>query len=216
MLPLVVVLDFDGTITLKDIGDEVCEQFADPSLGSWREIDAALVRGELSLPRAQERMWALTRAERADAVAFARQVGQPRPGLAALLDAVDRRGGEIWLASGGFDFYIDALLGELRPRFARTYMNRAQFSDGKIAVSFPHGDLACGRCAVCKGKVCQLASTVAERVVFAGDGASDRCVLALPDPSVWAVEGGLLVQAAVQNGLAVQTFTDFATVAAAL
>lgn len=216
MLPLVVVVDFDGTITLKDIGDEVCERFADPTLGSWRDIDAAWVRGELSLPNAQERMWALTRAERAEAVAFARQVGQPRAGLKALLDAVERRGGEVWLASGGFDFYIDALLGELRPRFARAYMNTARFGDGRIAVSFPHDELACTRCAICKGKVCAAAATVAERVVFVGDGASDRCVLALAEPTIWAVAGGLLEQAAVDQGRPVQSFTDFAVLAAGL
>jgi len=209
MLPLVVVLDFDGTITEKDIGDEVCERFADGSRGNWRDIDAAWVRGELSLPEAQRRMWALTRAERTDAVAYAKEVGQPRPGLATLIDTIEKQGGELWLASGGFDFYIDALLGEHRPRFRRTYMNTAQFVDGGIDVSFPHTALACSRCGVCKGKVCALASTVADRVIFAGDGASDRCVLT-SSAEVWAVRGGLLEQAATDGR--VRTFTDFAEI----
>ena len=170
-LPLVVVVDFDGTVTQKDIGDEVCDRFAPPA---WKDIDAQWVRNELTLPEAQRRMWALCRAERQDAVGYARQVGHRRPGLTALLDEVARRGGEAWLASGGFDFYVEALLGDDAPRFARRYYNATSFSGGRIEVSFPHAALACDRCAVCKGKVCDLARTVGERVIFVGDGSSDR------------------------------------------
>ena len=54
----VVVLDFDGTVTQKDIGDEICDRFAPPA---WRDIDAAWVRNEISLPDAQRQMWALAR-----------------------------------------------------------------------------------------------------------------------------------------------------------
>ncbi|HEV7501173.1 MAG TPA: 2,3-diketo-5-methylthio-1-phosphopentane phosphatase, partial [Vicinamibacteria bacterium] len=64
-----IVLDFDGTVTQKDIGDEVCDRFAPPA---WRDIDAAWVRNEISLPDAQRKMWALARAERPEALAYAR------------------------------------------------------------------------------------------------------------------------------------------------
>src|SRR5687767_4544319 len=96
---LVLVLDFDGTVTRKDIGDEMCERFAD---AQWREIDEKWVRGQLTLPEAQRQMCSLARAERAEAISYARQVGALRPGLDALIDGVRSRGGELWLASGGF------------------------------------------------------------------------------------------------------------------
>ncbi len=187
-LPLVLVLDFDGTVTDKDIGDEVCDRFAPPE---WKAIDEAWVRNEISLPEAQRRMWALARATREEAVAYARQVGQRRPGLPALLDEVERRGGEVWLASGGFDFYVEALLGDEAARFSRRYYNRTVFSGGRIEVEFPHRQLACARCAVCKGKVCDEARTVSARVIFVGDGSSDRCAVGRAD-RLFAVEGGLL------------------------
>src|SRR6187551_1864589 len=105
-MSLVVVLDFDGTVTTKDVGDEVCDHFAPPE---WRDIDAAWVRNEISLPEAQRRMWSLARATREEAVGYALAVGHRRPGLATLLDRVEALGGESWLASGGFDFYVEAL-----------------------------------------------------------------------------------------------------------
>jgi 2-hydroxy-3-keto-5-methylthiopentenyl-1-phosphate phosphatase len=188
---LVVVMDFDGTVTEKDVGDEVCERFALPE---WRDIDAAWVRNEISLRDAQRRMWQLLRCERDEAVTFAREVaGRLRPGLQAFLDGVAERDGALWLASGGFDFYIEAILGEQMRKFERLFYNRARFIDGGVQVDFPHAELHCSVCGVCKGKVCDLARAEGARVVFVGDGASDRCALGRAD-RLCAVHGSLLAR----------------------
>src|SRR5260370_28540318 len=105
----VLVLDFDGTVTDKDIGDEICDRFAPPP---WRDIDAAWVRNEISLPEAQPQMWALARAERAAALAHARDIGHLRPGLDRFLDGAEAQGWQRWLASGRLDLYIHARPGE--------------------------------------------------------------------------------------------------------
>ena len=199
------MLDFDGTVTQKDIGDEICDRFAPPA---WREIDAAWLRHEISLPDAQRRMWALARAERPEALAYAREIGHLRPGLDPLLDAARRGGAELWLASGGFDFYIEALLGPRLEAFARRYFNTTRFVDGRIEVEFPHAGLACGRCAVCKGKVCDAARATGRPVVFIGDGASDRCAIGRAD-HIFAVEGSLLHRACDERGVACTPFSGF-------
>lgn len=200
---LVLVLDFDGTVTDRDIGDEICDRFAPPS---WREIDAAWVRSEISLPEAQRRMWAEVRCGRDEAIAHARAIGHLRPGLDALLDRVDGAGGASWLASGGFDFYIEALLDGRMARFRQAWFNSTRFVDGGIEVGFPHAALACGRCAVCKGRVCERARAEGRRVMFVGDGASDRCAIGCAD-ELWAVEGSLLARACAERGVAHRTFT---------
>lgn len=197
-----MVLDFDGTVTDKDIGDEICDRFAPPE---WRDIDAAWVRNEVSLPDAQRRMWALAKATRDEAVAHAHEIGHLRPGLDALLATAEARGFELWLASGGFDFYIEALLGERLRRFARVHYNRARFADGKIVVEFPHAELACGRCAVCKGLICDAARAAGGEVWFVGDGASDRCAMGRAD-RIFAVRGSLLERACRERGVACTSF----------
>src|SRR5581483_10518954 len=113
-MPPALVLDFDGTITTADLGDALCSRFAPPS---WRDVDAEWVRGEVSLPEAQRRMWALARATREEALAAAREIGRLREGLDALLDGAHARGVPVWIASGGFDFYVEALLGARLARF---------------------------------------------------------------------------------------------------
>ena len=208
----VVVLDFDGTVTQKDIGDEICDRFAPPA---WREIDDAWVRNEISLPDAQRKMWALARAERLDAVAYAREVGHLRPGLDTLLAAAQRAGAAVWLASGGFDFYIEALLGSRLQAFERRYFNATRFIDGRIEVDFPHAGLACGRCAVCKGKVCDAARATGRPTLFVGDGSSDRCAVGRAD-RLFAVRGSMLARVCGERGAPFVAFDDLAEVAAAL
>jgi 2,3-diketo-5-methylthio-1-phosphopentane phosphatase len=212
LLPLVVVLDFDGTVTDKDIGDEVCDRFADPS---WKDIDAAWVRNEISLPEAQRRMWALARAQREEAVAYAQHVGHRRPGLHTLISTVRDLGGEVWLASGGFDFYIEALLGDDAALLGRRYYNATQFTGDRIAVEFPHSALSCARCAVCKGKVCEVAKHLAQRVIFVGDGSSDRCAVGKAD-QLFVVSGGILDRHCEALGAQATRFVDLAEVARAL
>jgi 2-hydroxy-3-keto-5-methylthiopentenyl-1-phosphate phosphatase len=212
----VIVLDFDGTVTEKDIGDGVCDRFAPPA---WRDIDAAWLRNEISLPEAQRQMWALTRAERAEALAYAHEIGQLRHGLDTLLTSCVARGHEIWLASGGFDFYIESILGARLERFFRVYCNRAHFSGGRIAVEFPHTAIACARCAVCKGNVCdeaRVGSDGAERpVVFIGDGSSDRCAIGRAD-RLFAVRDSILARTCDERGAAYTPFDNLDEVTAAL
>jgi 2-hydroxy-3-keto-5-methylthiopentenyl-1-phosphate phosphatase len=208
----VVVLDFDGTVTQKDIGDEICDRFAPPA---WRDIDEAWVRNEISLPDAQRQMWALARAERPEALAYAREIGHLRPGLDALTAAARRAGAAMWLASGGFDFYIEALLGPRLALFERRYFNATRFIDGRIEVDFPHADLACGRCAVCKGKVCDAARAGGAEVVFIGDGSSDRCAIGRAD-RLFVVRGSLLERSCAERGVACVPFDELGEIAATL
>ena len=199
-----LVLDFDGTVTQKDVGDEICERFAPPA---WRDIDAAWVRNEISLPEAQRRMWALARCSREEAVAFGREAGQLRPGLDEFLEAASQAGARLWLASGGFDFYIEAILGERLKRFERQFFNRTRFSGGGVELDF-HQGLGCDKCAVCKGRVCREARAEGARVVFVGDGASDRCAIGEAD-LLCAVSGSLLLRGCQSRGVAAREFAGF-------
>src|SRR5262249_14844413 len=117
-----------------------------------------------------------------------------RPGLDAFLDAC--RGTELVLASGGFDFYIEAILGEQRlARFAAVFANAGVVENGGVRVSFPHRErLGCGLCAVCKGRICDERRTAGRCVIFVGDGTSDRCAIGRAD-RLFAVRGSKLAVA---------------------
>lgn len=193
--PTTVILDFDGTVTLADVGDEICRRFADPR---WLDIDQLWEDKRISLPEAQEGMWALVQGAPGDILAHARDVGRIRPGLDDLLDACRRS--DLVLASGGFDFYIRAILGARLERFAAVYSNCGVLSDRGVAVSFPHRvALGCALCAVCKGRIVDDRRAAGRRVVFIGDGTSDRCVVGRAD-LLFAVHGSKLARACRDAG----------------
>ena len=208
------MLDFDGTVTEKDIGDEVCDRFAPPA---WRDIDAAWVRNEISLPDAQRQMWAMARAERHDALAYAREIGHLRPGLDALLDrgaaCAARRSG--WRRAASISTSRRCSARGSR-RFERRYFNATRFIDGRIEVEFPH---AAHRLRALRGVQGQGVRRGARRAdgrrVFIGDGASDRCAIGRAD-RIFAVRGSLLERVCEERGAEHVPFDDFAEIARAL
>src|SRR5262249_28132675 len=135
---------------------------------------------------------ALARCSREEAVAFAREVGELRPGLDQFLDAAAAAGSRLWLASGGVGFYIEAILGDRMARFGRTLLNSARFIGGAVELEF-HQGLSCDKCAVCKGRVCERARSDGAQVMFVGDGASDRCAIGKADV-LSAVAGSMLAR----------------------
>ena len=126
--------------------------------------------------------------------------------------AARRAGAAVWLASGGFDFYIEALLDGRLDAFERRYFNTTRFVDGRIEVDFPHAGLACGRCAVCKGKVCDEARATGRPVVFIGDGSSDRCAIGRAD-RLFDVRDSMLERVCDERGAACVPFEDLSEVA---
>jgi 2,3-diketo-5-methylthio-1-phosphopentane phosphatase len=199
-----LIVDFDGTITHLDVGDELCDRFADPR---WRELDRLWEEKRISLPDAQVEMWAMVRATPDELAAAARELGTVRAGLDPFLDAAAGR--ELILASGGFDFYIEAILGARLHRFGAVYANHGVPGGGSVVVSFPHrAALGCPLCAVCKGRLCDARRAAGQRVVFVGDGTSDRCAIGRAD-LLFAVRGSKLAAACDAVGAPYLPFDTF-------
>jgi 2,3-diketo-5-methylthio-1-phosphopentane phosphatase len=214
---ITLVLDFDGTLTLRDIGHAVCKHFLDeearlPPIAAW-------MRGELSLGEAQAQIWPRVRAPEAEVLAYVAEVGTLRAGVDELLSTARERGWHVVIASGGFDFYLRHLLGErLRVDPAPELIsNRGRFGASGIEVQFPHVDPSCRTCAVCKGVVLdRLRQRHPQRpLIFVGDGLTDRCAMGRAD-RLFAVAGGELESHCREAGAPCETFTDLGEVARAL
>ena len=201
----VIVVDFDNTITTRDIGDEICDRFAPPA---WRELDRAWLNREMSLPDAQVKIWAMVKATRDEAVAFTRSITSLRDGFADFATRARAQGIPLVLASGGFDFYIEPLLGPLLDCFSAAYYNRADITPEGTTIEFADTALSCPKCAVCKGRIVERERIPGRTVVFVGDGASDRCAINVAD-TLYAVRGGNLEREAPEAGTQVRVFDSF-------
>lgn len=213
-MPPVVVIDFDGTLAEIDVGDAICDRFAPPS---WRGIDERWLRHEIPLPDAQRQMWALVGAGPDEIRAFADSVGRLRAGAAELLEEAAQGRLEVVLASGGFDLYIDRILGPWIARGALPlrFANRLVWKHGRTVATFPHPDLSCATCAVCKGEVVRRQRRPGRQVVFVGDGASDSCAAPVAD-RVFTVKGGLFEQTCRERAIPHTAIVDLREVLAIL
>ena len=207
--PPTLVVDFDGTLARVDIGDALCDTFADPN---WRLAAEAWRRGDLSLPDAQRIMWSTVRVSREELLARAMEVGELREGADALFEAAERGLIRLVIASGGFGLYIEALLGEARLKLlSAAYYNHLECARDGARVSFPHAELADGPYAICKARVVRKHRAAA----FCGDGSSDRSVMGAV-PMLFAVRGSLLDRYCNEHSARCVSVDDFHQVLAAM
>jgi 2-hydroxy-3-keto-5-methylthiopentenyl-1-phosphate phosphatase len=205
----VVVVDFDGTLVERDVGDAICARFADPS---WLDWDEKWLRGEVALPDAQLEMWKLVQASADEMRAYAREVGTFRRGADRLFAAARAREIELVLASGGFDLYIEEILGDRAEVFAERWVSKLTVEGRMCLPEFPHWRIEdCDRCGVCKRMLVSRLVAEGRQVAFCGDGSSDRCA-AKAAPRLFAVEGEGLSRHCVEYGIPFEPFVDFETV----
>jgi len=205
--PPLLVCDFDGTLTRRDVGDALCDRFADPS---WRQVDEAWLRGEISLPEAQRSMWSTVRAGRDELLVAARELGEFREGAASLFAAVADGRLDLVIASGGFDLYIEPLLGPWLGLLEAAHYNRLEPAPTGARPTFSDA-WSCTRCAVCKGRIVRWWVDAGRTVAFCGDGSSDRCAIG-EAPRLFAVTGSPLHRLCDEQGIGCVAFESFETV----
>ena len=201
-----LVCDFDGTLAVQDLGDAICAHFRDPN---WVEVRDQWREGKLTLPQAQDRMWSTVRTSADELRAFIAQVAQLRDGVDALFAAVAEHKLELVIASGGFDFYIEQLLGD-RLEGIPVYCNRLLPSPQGARVEFPHVEFARAPFAIDKARVLEK-----HPGAFAGDGRSDRSVIDTDAP-LFVVQNSTLHRLSNAAGRSCVPFTDFREIVAML
>ncbi len=215
-----VIADFDGTLTLRDIGSSICAHFR---LKPYPEaLKERWLAGDISLPGFQGEVWQTVGASPDDAAAFVERIGAWRRGASRLFEHAQAGALELTIASGGFGFYIRQLLAEWPTLSASAYFNEADLDAGGCEAHFPHADLHCGRCAICKARVVERIATAhpAAPLVFCGDGRSDACIvdlaLRLPQLKLFAVRGSYLEDTCRTRACPHTAFDAFDTVLDAL
>ncbi len=214
---LAIVTDFDGTACLEDVGDALCARLAP---AAYRRFEQALESGQTSLRDAQAALWPQVEAHAEQLQRVLETCVHLRPGFAQLCRWAARNGVALWIASGGFRFYIEYALRRLEPR-TRAHIgviaNEARYDpvSGRFRIAFaPRARYGCARCSVCKAKVIRMLQRRGYRTLFCGDGRSDRCALGVAD-RLFVVEHSSLHRLARSRELPHIPFATFDTVIAA-
>jgi 2,3-diketo-5-methylthio-1-phosphopentane phosphatase len=170
--PISVLLDFDGTISLEDVGDALLERFA-PDQDAVSEMDRRYdegVVGSRDLMR-----WDMEVLPHDPEALVNAAVAMPLDRTVVdLVEVVEAAGGVVEIVSDGLGFHIGPLLETVGLGRLPVATNDAVPGRGGEAVAFPFGHPACHVCGTCKRERVRLHRNMGRAVVFVGDGASDR------------------------------------------
>ncbi len=171
-LPIAVLLDYDGTISRRDVGDALMTRFV-ADRDAVAAMDARYVAGEVG-SRAMI-AWDMDMLPDDPALLRAAAATVPQDdGVVDLVAMCRARGIALEVVSDGLGFYIESNLARLGVHGVPVYTNRNLASGGGAGVSFPFGHPTCLVCGTCKRERVRAHHDAGRVVVFVGDGPSDR------------------------------------------
>ena len=207
----VVFTDFDGTITQRDVTDEILAQLAHPS---WRDVELEWTRGLIGSRECLERQIALvnTSVEDLDALIDAIPID---PDFASFHRLTHERSVPLYVLSEGFDYVIARVLkraGMLDPvrNGMQVFSSALRLEGRRLSPSFPHSSPHCEHgCGTCKAALLRRLGEGRHPVIFVGDGLSDR--FAVDEADVVFAKRQLLAYCQ-EHGKACRPFNTFADV----
>jgi 2-hydroxy-3-keto-5-methylthiopentenyl-1-phosphate phosphatase len=204
--PLAILVDYDGTIALTDVGDVLMAELKNEQ---WEtetaRYDAGLV-GSRRLMEWEIGLW------HPDPGAMSRLAAeQPHdPDFATVARRARAAGIPVEVVSDGFGFFIEPALDRLGVGDVPVVTALTEFSaNGAPSISFPNGHPTCFVCGTCKRNRVLGHQRAGRAVAFVGDGASDRYAAGYSDV-VFAKEG--LEQLCVAYGWPYRRWTRFAEI----
>lgn len=178
---VVIISDFDGTITERDVGHHFFETFI-PLRTEHEEILEKWRLGLISSGECLEREIEMVEADLGDLDRF---IAEERfdPYFRDFVDFCERRRFELLVVSDGLDYYIEALLMKFGVGFLELRANRLVLDGGRLAgVEFPwHDPETCPMCGNCKRRHVLELREAGRFTVYVGNGLSDRCASGYAD-----------------------------------
>jgi 2-hydroxy-3-keto-5-methylthiopentenyl-1-phosphate phosphatase len=201
-----VFIDFDGTISTRDLGVHLLERVGDPA---WRVAEEEYSRGEIGSRGCLLDQWDCLPNARAELESIAREVPLD-PDAERLIHDLRAQGAEVAIVSDGFGFYVE---DRCRHLGVPIITNAVDWATG--ALTFPHEDrcCACSSCGTCKQAPIKDAARRGRHTVLVGDGTSDRKAALLVD-TVFAKDP--LAGWCARNAVSFTPFARLAEVRAAL
>ncbi|HPN34165.1 MAG TPA: MtnX-like HAD-IB family phosphatase [bacterium] len=177
--PLRIFCDFDGTIAVKDVGNELFTRYGDRDY--WRHLVKCWHRGEIDGRQLWQRQCERSRLTPQELDAFA-QSQELDPWFPSFYQFCRQRALPLYVVSDGMDAYIRRILERHQITEVLLRCNHLRVEpDGRLSVVFPYYEQSCGRCANCKGSHIRRERRSGETTLYVGDGLSDLCAVGAAD-----------------------------------
>jgi 2,3-diketo-5-methylthio-1-phosphopentane phosphatase len=168
-----IFLDFDGTITKNDVGEEIFRKNLQEDLVN--EIVEELVTDKISSRECWERLCKLSLIKDKngfDDLILSQQID---PTLHGFVEYCEANSFQLFVLSDGFDYYIDKILNRENLSHLKVFSNELILNDeGKLLPAFPYYNADCRSSANCKRNHIIENSGEDDYSIFIGDGNSDN------------------------------------------
>jgi len=168
-----IFLDFDGTITRNDVGEEIFKKFLEKDVVN--KTVEELVHGKISSRECWEKLCEAAPAIKKDELDNLILSQSVEPTLHHFIEFCDKHNFELFVLSDGFDYYINKILTREKLSHLKVYSNNLILDDkGKLLPYFPFHNSDCKSTANCKRNHIMDNSGEEDYTVFIGDGNSDK------------------------------------------
>ncbi len=170
---MLFVIDFDGTLSVRDTVDTLLDRYADPA---WTEVEQSWLDGRISAVECMRTQLRMVRADYVTLVNYFRGIELDASFLPFYLHV--REFAQVAVVSDGLDYAIQTALRHAGLTDLPVHANHMHFVTGGIDISFPHLTPECeSGNGVCKCFVArELATKAGGPVILVGDGKSDACL----------------------------------------
>ncbi len=204
-----VICDFDGTTAINDVGNLLFRTFADTRcydiVQSWKD-------GRINSKQCLQQECSIARVNRSQLQDFA-DTQKLDPTFSEFVIFCQQLNIEVEIASDGLDYYINRILDNhyLGNKVAAK-ANALIFEEPDcIRPEFPYFAKGCRQCGNCKGYHVNEAKKTHDKVVYIGDGMSDRCGARAADV-VFAKRGRELIDYCKEHDIAHREYDDFSEI----
>jgi 2-hydroxy-3-keto-5-methylthiopentenyl-1-phosphate phosphatase len=177
---MLVVCDFDGTVTEKDNIIDIMREFAPPE---WEILKDQVLEQKISIREGVGKMFSLIPSSKKEKIArFVLENLVIREGFREFVDWVEKEKIPFYIVSGGIDFFVYPALEGLVPR-ERIFCNHSDFSQETIQIVWPYScDEQCSNdCGCCKPSILRRLNHSQFHTILIGDSITDLQAARLAD-----------------------------------
>lgn len=168
-----IFLDFDGTITKNDVGEEIFNKFLNKEIVN--KIVEDLLSDRISSRECWEKLCEAAPAIQKNDLDDFILSQEVDPTLQRFVEFCDGHSLELFILSDGFDYYIDKILARENLNQLKVYSNKLILdNNGKLLPVFPYYNADCRSTANCKRNHIIENSGEEDYTIFIGDGNSDK------------------------------------------
>lgn len=168
-----IFLDFDGTITKNDVGEEIFKKFLDENI--VKKIVDDLLADRISSRECWEKLCELSLIKDKKEFDDFILTQEIEPTLHRFVEYCEENSFQLYVLSDGFDYYIDKILKRENISHLKVFSNKLILTDdGKLIPSFPFYNADCRSSSNCKRNHILENSSEDDYTVFIGDGNSDN------------------------------------------